>query len=611
MRVQKIRNGGHILWCLVRANARAIGRGLARGSVAGAGEAGRAVERLVRAGKALVTLRGRDQAARLVRLCLQSGVSRAVLAGNPEAAYVLARRLNDEQRYEEAVALLAPFTRPEPRFAKHFGARGDAHLGLGRYPEALADLTTCHALSPRLARDFHHNLHRAYLHGLRGETEAARRAMADQFLPADFAGPVEEGLAAFLSDRILPYLKDFDLRGPIGVVIGNFGNAVGHAILDPFHFIQLARGRFDYLILAHPPYEHYYTPATRVAAAVLESYVEQVTITGADVLSFAWQSLGELRHGNLTFLVHNYWSLNRRAYLARTSPDHPMAGGREYLRLPPLMAARAAALCRRNRLAFDRPVVVVHTREHGYHALHGQKYRNTDVANYVPALRWLTARGYQVVRIGDKKMHSVRADVPGLVELPAVEAYDPVLDPYLISRCAFMISCQSGPCSYARALGKPKLVVNAVYHYTLLPENNEPIAFKQYRAAGTGRPMSVEEVFRLGGHRFDRTEHFEAAGVEVADMTPEEILAATEEMVGWLADPARPESPAQRAFREVVGRYADPGTAADPRASPVADYVGYALPECRISDAVCRLRPGYLPAHDGPADAPAPRLRAA
>src|SRR5205085_12531891 len=96
------------------------------------------------------------------------------------------------------------------------------------------------------------------------------------------------------------------------------------------------------------------------------------------------------------------------------------------------------------------PLVVVHCREHGYHALNGQSYRNADARNYVPALRKLLALGRQVVRIGDRKMTSLRQDVPGLVELPMTDYHSPVLDPYLISRCEFMMSCQSGPCSYAR-----------------------------------------------------------------------------------------------------------------------------------------------------------------
>jgi putative glycosyltransferase (TIGR04372 family) len=285
-----------------------------------------------------------------------------------------------------------------------------------------------------------------------------------------------------------------------------------------------------------------------------------------------------------------------------------MARGRAYFEPPPKVADQAEPVCRRLGIDPDRPLVVVHTREHGYHALRGQRFRNTDVRNYVPALRRLVERGFQVVRVGDRKMTRVYREVPGLIELPFAPDYHPALDVYLISRCRFMISCQSGPCSYARAFGKPNLVVNAVYHYTLLPERHELIAFKTYRDARTGRPLGVDELFRAGAHLLDRTRHFEEAGIELEEMTPGEILAATDEMVGWLDDPGRPETPAQRRFRGLMVWHAAHPNAAHPLAHGLSDYVGYALPECRVSDAVCQLRPGYLGEEES---APAPFARAA
>ena len=91
-----------------------------------------------------------------------------------------------------------------------------------------------------------------------------------------------------------------------------------------------------------------------------------------------------------------------------------MSRGRKYLQLPAKMVDPAESLCRRLGLPLNRPVVVLHTREHGYHRLRGQAFRNADVRNYIPAVRTLLDRGYMVVRIGDRKMTSIRREVPGL-----------------------------------------------------------------------------------------------------------------------------------------------------------------------------------------------------
>jgi putative glycosyltransferase (TIGR04372 family) len=583
-------NGAFILFWLTWANFRAVVRALPRGPLTGGREVIRATRRLWQAATIVVTQSGRTRVAHLVRHALECGVSRERLARNSAAAACIAGWLNDDQQYDAAITTVRSFLIQEPQYARFYGIRGMAYLGLGRFNEALADLTLCHHLNPYASKDMNFDLYRSYLHGLRGENEAAQQAMAAQMLPFGFAGHPESALAAFLAKRLADPLAKLDLRGTVGIVIGSFHSAVGHAVLDPFHFLQLYRHRFDRLILIRPP-DWQFTPPTRLAADILDQYIDRIDVNDSDVLNFTWQSMGELRHENLTFLVHNYWSLNRMAYFARTSSDHPMSQGRDYLALPPRLMRRAEAICRRNHLEMTRPVVVVHAREHGYHGLHGQRYRNVDIRNYIPALRRLVSLGYQVVRIGDKKMMSIRADVPGLLELPATDFYDPALDPFLISRCRFMISCQSGPCSYARVFGKPNLVLNAVYHFTLLPEQNELIAFKQYLDAKSSRPLTVEEIFNAGAHLFNRTEHFEANGIEVEDMTAEEIFEATEEMLAWLDEPARPETATQQLFRKIVKRYGG-----EPKVRAPEDYIGYALPECRVSEAVCRLRPGYLPA---------------
>jgi putative glycosyltransferase (TIGR04372 family) len=199
-----------------------------------------------------------------------------------------------------------------------------------------------------------------------------------------------------------------------------------------------------------------------------------------------------------------------------------------------------------------------------------------------------------VVRIGDRKMTSVRREVPGLIELPTFDRYDPVLDAYFLERCEFMISCQSGPCSLARALGKPNLVVNAVYNHTTLPERNELFAFKRYFATG-GAELGVEEALRRGTHLFDRTEHFEKAGIRLEDTTAEEIHAAVEEMLAGLDDPDRPDTEHQAAVRRVMQKYAAASDRSHPLAHRMSNYIGHALPECRVSDSMCRLRPGFVP----------------
>ncbi len=598
MLIHKLRTATHLCCLFIVSNLRQMGNSFKQGPSEVLRELRHTTVRSWLAVSAVFRLRGKFRVARFVKLCQVSGVSRLVLEGNLEAAVALAERDIGRQKFERAVATLTPHIEAaanHPKAAKCLGLRSLAHIWHGHYLETLQDLKRCAELRPRYARGFRYFANLAHVHGVRGDIEAARQAMAAQCGAAPTENPVEF-LSRFLTKHVYQSLGGLPLTGSVGVMIGAYHNAVGHAILDPFHFYNLFRHRFDHLIVVHPPLVTY-SRATVQMVKILDQYVEQIEVDGPELAPFAWQNLGELRSADprekLTFLCYNYWALNRLAFEARRDPAHPMSHGRQYLHLPQKMVDRAEKLCRKMRVGVDRPLVVVHTREHGYHRLRGQAFRNADVRNYIPALRRLVEQGYAVVRIGDRKMISVKDAVPELVELPTLPGYDPVLDPYFLQHCEFMISCQSGPCSLARAMGKPNLVVNAVLNHTTLPETNELFAFKRYFDR-SGTELNLEECLRIGTHLFDRTEHFDRTGIRLLDTTAEEIEAATVEMLRGLDEPHRPDTPAQQEARRLMERYANISDPTNPLSHRMSNYIGHALPECRVSDAVCQLRPGYV-----------------
>ena len=141
---------------------------------------------------------------------------------------------------------------------------------------------------------------------------------------------------------------------------------------------------------------------------------------------------------------------------------------------------------------------------------------------------------------------------------------------------------------------KPNLVVNAVYNHTTLPEFNELFAFKRYLDIG-GSELSVGEALRRGAHLFDRTEHFERAGIHLEDTTSQEINAAVLEMIAGLDNPTRPDTELQARVRRVMEEYANYSDSSNPLTHRMSNYIGHTLPECRVSDAVCRLRPAFAP----------------
>ena len=599
MFLHKLLAAGHLGSLFLWANLCAVGGGLVQGFRPGVRELRHSTIRLWLGFIAGVFLRGKFRVSRVVKLCRASGVSRTTLERNLEAAVALAERDIGLQKFERAVATLTPHIESaplHPRAAKCHGLRSLAHIWHGHYLETIDDLNRCAALRPRYARGFRYLTNLAHVHGVRGELEEARTAMAAQCGAGRRDDPAEF-LAEFLTDRVYKHLEGLPLSGTVGVMFGSYHSAVGHAILDPFHFYNLFRHRFDHLVVIHPPLVNYSRP-TLLMVSILEQYIEQIEVETPELLPFAWQNLVELSMNEygckISFLCYNYWALNRMAYDARCDPLHPMSHGLTYLRLPAKIVDRAELRASRLGIQPDQPIVVLHTREHGYHRLRGHAFRNTDVRNYIPAVRALVDRGYLVIRIGDRNMTSIRGDVPGLIELPRLTGYDPVLDAYFLEQCEFMISCQSGPCSLARALGKPNLVANAVYNPTTLPELNEVFAFKRYLDEA-GSELGVEESLRRGAHLFDRTEHFERAGIRLEDTTAEEIHAAVLEMLSGLHSPTRPDTQLQARVRRAMERHAIRSDLSNPLSHRMRTTS--AMP-CRSAGIRCGLSPtSWISAH--------------
>jgi putative glycosyltransferase (TIGR04372 family) len=490
-------------------------------------------------------------------------------------------------------------------FADYAGALKWANRGASVRPAAL-----------RARFDF---LKAAFAAGKLLDTKTALAMCARQFQPVyewESFSPDEERrhffeqivktcVHACRDELALDFLEENNNRR-YGVFFLTATQALGHAVLDPYHFLAMNRGRFDRILLIGPP-RPAWSPASRTALKIIEQYATYCE-TESDLLqNLSWQYLGEIVHGRMTIVVEHYWSLLRAVVHRSRDAADPFHHNAWHLRIPDAMAAAGAWTCKHIGIDLERPLVVLHARHSAYHGIGKQAFRDAPIESYREAIELLLRKGYQVVRIGDRKMPRLALKHERYVELPFVPGYFNALDPFLISRAAFMIGCQSGPCAFARAFGVPLLSVNAVLHYTLLPSPREMACFKRYfiTESGERREMPLAEALSRGVQFLDNGHQFEAAGIEVATVQPGDIDAAVAEMLAWLDQPDRPETPEQRAFREQVAAVADDlARNGNPRL-PLADFVGFSLPGYRLApvaaSAAAERGPGLaVPAVEAP-----------
>jgi putative glycosyltransferase (TIGR04372 family) len=137
--------------------------------------------------------------------------------------------------------------------------------------------------------------------------------------------------------------------------------------------------------------------------------------------------------------------------------------------------------------------VCLHVREGGYKD-DWDNYRNSDIGNYLEAIKEITRRGGWVIRMGD----------PSMTKLPALERVldyahsqfrSAIMDIYLVKECAFCLGTSSGIISdVPLLLGKPVVMTNTPQWINgLPPKPGDLVIFHHMYSKSESRFISIQE----------------------------------------------------------------------------------------------------------------------
>jgi putative glycosyltransferase (TIGR04372 family) len=181
----------------------------------------------------------------------------------------------------------------------------------------------------------------------------------------------------------------------------------------------------------------------------------------------------------------------------------------------------------------DAWFVSLHVRSPGFHAHHRDLHYvlNSDISDYLPAIREITDRGGWVIRMGDPSM-------PALPELPNVFDYCHSeircdwLDVFLSANCRFFIGTPSGVCYAPQAYGVPCVLANW-WPPTQRPWHPGDIFVpKRHRRIGTGQFLSLEESLREPFGYCNSLDHLRKTHrVTVQDCAADDIRGGVIEMM--------------------------------------------------------------------------------
>jgi putative glycosyltransferase (TIGR04372 family) len=251
------------------------------------------------------------------------------------------------------------------------------------------------------------------------------------------------------------------------------------------------------------------------------------------------------------------------------------------------------ALVRRLGIPDGSPIVVLHVREAGYHSgMQDFDFRNHDVATYLPAIRWLVAQGFVVVRIGDRSMRALPAMGPSVVDAPHHPAYIPLLDPYMIAKCAFMIGTSSGPMDLARAFGKPQLTTNGYICDYFFLERNYAVLPRALVDVENGAPRPLKWIYDTSLSRMVRNGDLRRRRVRAEPCRPEDILAAVQEFADRHVLGRRPPSDDANPLQDYC-RKEDAARKASGSSLPEERFCSFASPGARLSRVFLERYPAF------------------
>ncbi|MDO8788023.1 MAG: TIGR04372 family glycosyltransferase [Sulfuritalea sp.] len=178
--------------------------------------------------------------------------------------------------------------------------------------------------------------------------------------------------------------------------------------------------------------------------------------------------------------------------------------------------------------------VALHIRGTGYHReAKGsmQVHRNAAAEDYIPAIKAVTDRGGWVIRMGDTSMEPL-PPMERVVDYPHSEFKSEQCDIFLAATARFFIGTTSGLTNVVMSLGTPCLLVNCISNYFQLWNNRVLFMIKPLWHRTEMRYLTVSEMtaesFRW---KIFNTNRLEALGIEPHANMPDEILAATVEML--------------------------------------------------------------------------------
>lgn len=173
----------------------------------------------------------------------------------------------------------------------------------------------------------------------------------------------------------------------------------------------------------------------------------------------------------------------------------------------------------------------VKTEDFGKRQGYESRCRNCDINTFVKTSKYFGTLNIQSVRLG--KYEKKKCDEESIIDYTNY-FYDEFMDFYLMSKCKFLVSCDTGLVNICGNWGSPVLLTNAVnlcYSWESWPDTGYDMYMpKKFYSRIKKRYLNLYEMLDAMNECIIFTSSYIAKGIILEDNTEDEILEAAKEL---------------------------------------------------------------------------------
>jgi putative glycosyltransferase (TIGR04372 family) len=156
-------------------------------------------------------------------------------------------------------------------------------------------------------------------------------------------------------------------------------------------------------------------------------------------------------------------------------------------------------------------------------------YRNSDINSYLTSMEWLASQGVWVLRMGKLMSYPIATNSKRIIDYAFDSGKSDLLDIWLFANCNGVISTATGLDQLAMIYRRPQLYLNALPLGCLHSWSDMIWVPKNLRWQKTGKSLTITEYLE---HEYYHSREYKDAGIEILDLSEDEIGAAVQEF--WL-----------------------------------------------------------------------------